>query len=102
MVASMTTPASRALAYEISGYRDRHWVIDGIMADEEAAVTRGRALLHANRFDEVRIVRQRTAPSGFTMETEIFHEGANDVRPVTLAGDPEDTPLCQNKTDFLG
>lgn len=98
----MTNGANRTLAYEISGYRDRHWVIDCVIDDEEPAIARGRSLLQSGRYEEVRIVRQRTGPGGFTVESEVFRDTAQGDRPLTLAGDPEDAPLCGDSEDLYG
>jgi len=93
---------NRKLAFEISGLKEGRWTIDCIMHVEEEAVSHGRSLLSVGEFEEIRIVRHRTGPTGFTVETEILRETApkEKKRSVALGGDPDEAPLCQDLNGF--
>lgn len=100
----MSILKKRSVTFEISGLSEGRWTIDCIAQDEEGAVSHGRTLLSTGQFEEIRIVRHRTGPTGITVETEILHEEApkEKTRPVALGGDPDEAPICQDETGLYG
>ena len=100
----MSLIKNRKLAFEISGLSEGRWTIDCVLHEEEEAISRGRTMLRSGECEEIRIVRHRTGPTGFTVETEILRELAPKDRkaPVALAGDPDQAPVCQDSEALYG
>jgi len=95
---------NRTLAFEVSALIEGRWTIDCILRDEAEATTHARSLFQTGEVEEIRIVRQRTGPTGFTVETEILREAApkEKSRPVALSGDPEQVPVCRDAQALYG
>ena len=100
----MSPIKNRKLSFEISGSSEGRWTIDCVIHDEDEAISHGRTMLRTGQFDEIRIVRHRTGPTGFTVETEILREAAPKDKRTTvgLAGDPDQAPLCQDAEALYG
>jgi hypothetical protein len=100
----MSLIKNRKVAFEISCLSEGRWTIDCVVHDEEEAVNYGRTLLRAGECEEIRIVRHRTGPTGFTVETEILREVAprDKKASVALAGDPDQVPVCQHSEALYG
>lgn len=100
----MSQVKNRKLAFEISGLSEGRWTIDCVVHDEEEAISHGRTLLRTGQCEEIRIVRHRTGPTGFTVETEILREVAprDKKASVALAGDPDQAPVCQDADALYG
>jgi len=100
----MSLLKNRTLAYEVSTLVEGRWTIDCILHDEAEATEHGRSLFQTEGVEEIKIVRQRTGPTGFTVETEILREAApkEKSRPVALSGDPDQVPLCHDAQALYG
>lgn len=100
----MSEIKNRKLSFEISGLSEGRWTIDCVIHDEDEAISHGRSMLRTGECEEIRIVRHRTGPTGFTVETEILRETAPKEKraSVALAGDPDQAPICQDAEELYG
>ena len=96
---------NRVIRYEILTLAEKRWVIDGIATDEQQAIASAEALLKTDKFDAVKVVRERSMSDGFSTVKPVF-EQARDNKPkqkeITLSTTPDGEAWCETLQDFYG
>ncbi|WP_157619028.1 hypothetical protein [Skermanella stibiiresistens] len=100
----------RVFHYEIMVSKEGRWTIDSVVKEtdagngEQEAVDEARLLLAGGDCDEVRIIRVRTMPTGYSTKAEILHEVKPPVKaaPVTIKGKVDRVGPCETVADVYG
>lgn len=92
---------NRTFTYEISACREGRWTLDVTSQDESVAFAAAGDLL-AGDAEEVKVVRKRRMPGGFSTSTEILHRKrpAGKDRPLALGGPVGEAPVCAGPDDL--
>lgn len=79
---------NRMTSFEVFGGRDGRWIIEGVLDTEDEAIGFARSLLNSGKWDEVKVVRQRSLITGSTSETVVFQERkpVAKEKPVHVTG----------------
>jgi hypothetical protein len=96
--------SNRIVRFEVATSRNGRWIIDSLRPSEEEAIDVARNLLASDKYDAVRVVRQRQTPTEWTLETQVFEAkaGARGKAPMRLGelGDPD--AWCATLGDLYG
>ncbi|HSK38770.1 MAG TPA: hypothetical protein VK943_03295 [Arenibaculum sp.] len=95
---------NRLISFEVSALRDGRWTIEAVLENEAAALLNARQRLSDGRADEVKVVRLRAMPDGFTTRTEVLAErrSAGAGRPIVVTGPVDAAPPCETLDDLYG
>jgi hypothetical protein len=95
---------NRRFNYEVFVCVEGRWQFDCVVEDEEVALTQARFVLATGRFEEVKVVRNRTMMTGFTTKTDVFHETRPVVReqPLAVRSRIDRAYPCETLDDIYG
>lgn len=99
---------NRFISFEVSALRDGRWAIEAVLEDEAAALLNARQRLSGGQAEEVaeevKVVRLRTMPGGFTTRTEVLTERrpGGTGRPIVVTGPVDTPPPCETLDDLYG
>jgi len=96
---------NRVIRYEVLTLAEKRWIIDSIVESEQQAIACAEALLKTDKFEAVKVMRERAMMDGFSTVKPIF-EQARDNKPkqkeITLSTTPESDAWCETLEDFYG
>ncbi|WP_291829649.1 hypothetical protein [Bosea sp. (in: a-proteobacteria)] len=96
---------NRIIKYEISTYREDRWVIESVREHEDEAVTLAKLFLATEKYDAVRVVRERRSPGDVVFETAIFEQArqqSKDKKPLSISSSDDDDCWCDTLDDLYG
>lgn len=92
----------KKFTFEVMLCIDGRWTIEGILDQENEAITFARKILARKKGEEVKIIRYRKTRSGQSFATEILHEKCVRPKepPIGIVEPQGDVPLCQGTDDL--
>ncbi len=94
---------NRIIRCEVSTLVEGRWTIDCILDDEEKAVAHAEELLASDKYEAVKVERERAMFSGFATVKPIFEQQRGELpkkKEVTLSTAPEHVAWCETLEDF--
>ncbi|MCW5752169.1 MAG: hypothetical protein KIT81_13580 [Alphaproteobacteria bacterium] len=95
---------NRIIRFEIATLSQGRWVIESLRDDEAEAVELARTLLASEKYEAVRVVRERSMLDGFTTAKPVYEERflPRGKTSLKLSAGGEESTWCETLEDFLG
>ncbi len=96
---------NRVIRYEIATYRDDRWVIECLREREDESVALAKMFLATDKYEAVRVVRERRAPGDIVFETPIFEQvktKSTDKKPLSISSSDDEDCWCDTLDDLYG
>lgn len=95
---------NRIIRFEIATFSQGRWVIESLREDEAEAVELARTLLASEKYEAVRVVRERSMLDGFTTAKPVYEErmAPRAKSRLRLSGGSEASAWCETIEDLYG
>lgn len=96
---------NRIIKYEIATYREDRWVIECVRQHEDESVALAKMFLATDKYEAVRVVRERRAPGDIVFETPVFEQArakTNEKKPLSISSSDDDDCWCDTLDDLYG
>ena len=95
---------NRIIRFEVATLTKDRWVIECLRDSEADAVAVAKGLLESDKYEAVRVTRERSMLDGFTTQTPVFEErrGARNKAPLKLSEPDDDDAWCAQLEDLYG
>lgn len=96
---------NRIIKYEVATYREDRWVIECVREHEDESVALAKMFLATDKYEAVRVVRERRAPGDIVFETAVFEQArvkSNEKKPLSISSSEDDDCWCDTLDDLYG
>ena len=96
---------NRIIQCEVSTLVEGRWTIDRVIDDEEKAIAHAEELLASDKYEAVKVERERAMLSGFATVKPIFEQKRGELpkkKDITLSATPDRVAWCETVDDLCG
>ena len=96
---------NRIIRCEVSTLVEGRWTIDCVVEDEEKAIAHAEELLASDKYEAVKVERERAMFSGFATVKPIFEQQRSELpkkKEISLSSAPDRVAWCETLDDLCG